>query len=259
MPDQNVPDPPLPEESKPAVIKGSPIAGQAEKLVRVRREINQLENLTRIEQIEKNAREKADALLGKARTEAGKILTDAKNEAQSIRDTARQEGDLAAKREALEKIAGLISSLENEIETLKNIRADFLRANLIGIIDLSCTLAQKILVCELRTRPEVVADRARALLERMPPGHSITLIASPDDIEIIQQYLVEAGGPSDAIIPSLRSDPEMTAGSLRLESDSGRIDAGVLDLLEELGNLLNEQARHYAEDDYPWWEGCHGD
>lgn len=251
-------EPRPPTDPASPVIKGVPVAGQAEQLVRVRREITRAEEMSRAEQIEHEAREKAEAFLNKAKAEAEQMVAKARGEADSIREKARSDGDLGAKREALQRLAGLISNLEKEIALLKSVRADFLRTNVNGIIDLACAIAQKIMVHELNTRPEAVAQRARALLERMPTGVGVTITASPDDIETIQRYLIEAGGPSDAILPALRSDPSMDTGCMRLESDCGRIDAGVLDVLEGIGSILNEQARHFAEDDFPWWEGGHG-
>ena len=246
MPDKTSQGNPLPEEPKPIAMKGIPVAEQAEKLIRVRREITQTENLTRLEQIELSAREKADKILSQARSEADKLISDARNEAESIRAKARQDGDFTAKREALAKLQKLISTLENEINTVRVIRADFLNQNLEGIIDLACALAQKVIVSELTTRPEMIAQRAQELLSRMSPGSKVVLTASQDDIDVIQTYIADISGPDDMFKTSLRSDPKLKSGCLRLESDSGRIDARLLDILEELGSILKEQACHIA-------------
>ncbi len=232
--------------NKPDVVlvKGIPIAGQAEQLVRVRREINKTEEMTRIEQLEHAANEKIAALLKNAHTEADSIVSGAKNEAESIRSKARSDGDLAAKREALEKIKGLLTQLENEIHMMKENRAEFLDSNLTGIIELSCDLARKILINELHTRPRTIAERARALLERMPPGVEVTLSVSPDELDVIETYLHETGVAAENIVTSLRSDPTLTTGSLRIESDNGMIDAKFLEALEEIGSLLKDQAKN---------------
>jgi len=234
------------EKKQPVILKGVPVAGQAEKLVRVRREITRAEEMTRAEQIEFEAKQRTDELMEKARTEADRIVSAAKNEADSIRTNARNDGDLTAKREALEKLSGLISELENEINRLRVVRKDFLGNNIEGIMDFACGIAGKILVAEMTTRPEAIADRARNLLERMPPGIKVTLVSSPEDIDVIERYLQEAGGPADTLRTSLRSDPDLKQGCLRLESDSGCIEAGLLNTLEELGNILRDQARQFS-------------
>jgi len=230
-------------------MKGVPIGGQAEQLVKVRREITRAEEMTRLEIIENEAREKADAILTEAKKQAEQILSAAKGEADSIRSKARQDGDLTAKREALQKLEGLISELEKEINSLRIARLEFLKENLPGVMDFACSVAEKIMVCELSTRPDAIAKRARELLERMPPGAAVTLSACPDDIEVIERYLHETGGRGDGILPALRSDPSMKSGDIRLQSDSGRIDAKLLDGLEELGSLLNDQAHHCMQND----------
>jgi len=228
-------------------MKGVPLAGQAEKLIKVRREITQSEHMTRMEQIEHAAGEKAMEILNAARTEAKSLVSKAQGEADSIRKKARSDGDLTAKREALEKLQSLITQLENDINTIRDVRADFLKHNLDGVIDLACGLAAKVIVSELNTRPEMIAQRARELLDRMPPSTSVVLTASQEDIDVIQTYLSDTGGPDDMFKTSLRSDPELKSGCLRLESDSGRIDAGLLDVLEEIGSILKEQACQISE------------
>lgn len=233
-----------PTRSDSVIFKGVTVGGQAEQLVRVRREIAQSEELTRIELLEKEAREKIDALSAKAGAEAEKLIADAKNEADQIRNKARADGDLAAKREALGNMEGLLTNLENEINVLKETRQSFLESNLPGIIDFSCNLAKKILLCEIHAHPRAIAERAMVLLERMPPGAELTLAVSPQDKEIVETYLKETGGTSTHLLTMLKSDPDLKRGSMRFESDNGRIDAGFLTALEEIGSLLKDQAEN---------------
>lgn len=226
------------------VFKGVTVGSQAEQLVRVRRELTETLELTRIERLENEAREKIEARIEQARLEADKIIGDAKRDAEGIRTKARSDGDLEAKREAVERLEGLMTSLENEINELKEIRKSFLEMNMPGIIDFSCDLAKKVLLCEIRTCPTVIAERARMLLERMPPGADVTLSVCPDDIETIRTYFRETGGISGHILARLRPDPDLQPGSIRLESDNGRIDAGFLEALEQTGSLLKEQSEN---------------
>jgi len=224
-----------------------PVPGQAEKLVRVRRELSQTDRMTRLEQIEHEAKLRADEITGKAEAEAERLVATARQEAENIRAKARQDGDLAAKREALQKIAALITTLQAEISELQKSRQDFMRANLDGIIDFSCSLASKVLLCELNTRPKAVAERAAALIDRMPHGPKLILTVSSHDLDVIETYLHEAGGPSDVLMPVLRSDPDIEPGSIRIESDNGYIHAKYLEALEELGCIISQQARELAD------------
>lgn len=236
-----------PAKPRRVVIKDASLSSQAERLIKVRREITRAEEMTRLEQIEAEARQKADDLLAKARAEAEETVSKAREEADGIRATARQHGELDAKREALERLQGLVSSLEERCRTLGEARAQFLKANLPGIIELACALARKVLVCEMRTRPEAITKRAQALLDRMPHGVPVVLSVCPEELDIVERYIRETGAPPDSILPSLQSDPSVSPGGMRLESDSGLIDARLLDALEKLGNLLVEQARQQAD------------
>ncbi len=233
---------PAPEKPKPVIIKDAVIGSQAERLVKVHREITKADQMTRMEQIESEARAKANAISAQIKAQADEMLANARNESETIRRNAREEGDLNAKREALERVAELIQSLENEIHGLREIRADFMKENLHGILDFACSLAEKIIVCELRTRPELVAQRAQAILNKMPPGAPVTMTVSPDDLDVIERYIQEAGGPADTLRPALSSDPAIPKGAVRVESDLGTIEARLLDELRKFGDILGSQA-----------------
>jgi len=237
---------PKEEEAKPIIIKGAPPSSQAERLVRIRREITHTEELTRLERMEIEARQKAEAIVAEAQAKAEELIAKARSDAERIRKDAQEQGASAAKKEALERLAALFSSLENEINSLRNIRASFLKHNLEGIVEFSCALSQRILVAEMRLRPDLIAERVLALLERLPPKGKVTLAVSPTDLDTITRFIHDSGNPTNNITPFLISDPSLPSGSIRLESDSGRIDAGFMDTLESMGKLLIEQARHQA-------------
>ncbi len=225
-------------------MKDIAVGTQAERLVKAKREINRAAEMTRMEQLEAEAQASADEILSLAQTGADLILSEAKSDAETMRVKAREDGDLTAKREALEKIAELIKSLETEIVALKEIRADFLKFNLAGIIEFAFSVAEKTLVCELRMRPELIAERAGTLLDRMPPGSQVTMTVAPEDLDVIERYLNEAGGPADTLHSSMKSDPSIPSGSIRLESDLGRIEARLFEELQSIGDILDDQALH---------------
>jgi flagellar assembly protein FliH/type III secretion protein L len=258
LPDRKDKEKNAPEEPLPVILKGVRVAGQAEKLVKARREITRIEEMTRLEQIEHETKIKTDDILNKAKADAEALIAAAKNEADGIRKNARTEGDREAKREALERVAGLISDLENEIQSLRRIRADFLKSNMEGLMEFACKVAGKVLVSELHARPEAIAERAAELLTRIPIDSKIVLVTSSEDIDVIERYLDEAGGPADALRTSLRADPSMPQGSLRLESDAGIIDANLIDSLENIGSLLGDQARHFQHGEWQCPEGEDG-
>jgi flagellar biosynthesis/type III secretory pathway protein FliH len=167
-------------------------------------------------------------------------------QAEEIRREARQSGETSGRKEALSKLTSLITSLEKEISLLKNIRSEFLKSNIVGIVEFACALAEQVLVAEMRVRPEIVGERACALIDRMPPGSALSLSVCPEDLETVERYLKDGEGPVSRTIPSFRSDPSIQPGSIRIESDAGLIDAGLLDALKDLGAILIEQARTQA-------------
>lgn len=234
------------EEPRPVIIKGLPVAGQAERLVHARREVTKIEELTRAEQIEFEASKRGEEIVEQAKAKAKEIVSQAEKQAEEIRRDARQSGETSGRKEALSKLTSLITSLEKEVSHLRNVRSEFLRNNIVGIVEFACALAERILVAEMRVRPEIVGERACALIDRMPPGSALSLCVCPEDLETVERYLKDDGGPVSRTIPSLRSDPSIQSGSIRVESDAGLIDAGLLDALKDLGTILIEQARTQA-------------
>ena len=234
------------EEPRPVIIKGLPVAGQAERLVHARREIIKIEELTRAEQIELDAGKKGEEIIEQAKAKAQDTVSLAEKQAEEIRRDARQSGETSGRKEALSKLTSLITSLEKEVGRLKDVRSEFLRNNIVGIVEFACALAERILVTEMRVRPEILGERACALIDRMPPGSALSLRVCPEDLETVERYLRDGGGPVSRTIPSLRSDPSIQPGSIRIESDAGLIDAGLLDALKDLGTILVEQARTQA-------------
>jgi flagellar assembly protein FliH len=227
-------------------MKGIPIGSQAEQLIKARREVSRVEELTRVEQIELEARQKVDAFIEQARTQASDIIAEATIQAEKLRVDAVAKGDALAKKEALDRLEGLINTLDNEIKLLRTARTNFLSQNMAGIVDFSCALAGRILVTELRSRPDAIAERACALVNRMPPDVHVTLSVCPGDLEVIERYIHDSNAIVNRVTPSLNSDPAIQPGSMRLESDAGWIDAGLLETLEDLGKLLTDQARDLA-------------
>ncbi|MFH1676315.1 MAG: FliH/SctL family protein [bacterium] len=235
-----------PESPAPKIIKGATIGKQAERLVKARREITRVDEMTRLEKIEAAARVEGEKILASARTEAGRIIDQAKSEADGIRSKARQDGDIAAKSEALAKLSGLITELDKICCDLRSARNDFLNGNLEGIIRFSVSLARKVIIAEIRADPDKIAERVCTLMARMPCDAKLKITVSPSELDIVQRFLQETKISSDAILPALQSDPSVSRGSVKIESDKGTIDAGLLESLEKLGNILAEQARHQS-------------
>lgn len=238
---------PQPAEPPQVIIKGTPISAQAERLIKVRRELSKAEDMTRAELIEEEARKRAEQIIADAEKRAQELIEEAGRQADSILSKAYQEGEAAGRVQSLNRLEELISSLKKEINLLQNQRSEFLRQNLPGIVAFACALAERILIAEIKSRPEVIADRACALLERMPPDSHVVLSICPEELETVERFIQASGGHYDTLMVSLRSDPSLSRGSIRLESDTGRIDADFLEALERVGQVLIDQARHQQE------------
>lgn len=181
----------------------------------------------------------------KAQAKAKDILGQAMAEAEVIRDQARQEGlaqGLADSRQACAeelagmgaKLAGLLQSLEAERQVLwAKHRQEF--ASLLKLA------VEKTLHTELSLRhQEVLGNLMDQAIELMDTRAGFTILVSPDDEASTGQLLEEA----KKVHPSLgawriKTDPNMTPGGVRLESEAGMVDNTLDTRFEQISDLLD--------------------
>jgi len=230
------------DESPPAVLKGAGLGAQAEQLVKVRREHVQAEKRTRLEQLESEGKERAEKIIADAESKANEIINAGKKEADEIRRKSHQEGTVTAKREVLDRLSALISQMENEIHRLQDARENFLNANLPEIVNFACTLSKQILLAELNTHPEILIERLKTLINRMPKHEGVVISVSLGELELVNSHMEEIKSDHSNVRMSLKGSQSVTPGSIRLESDSGLIDAPLIESLDEIGATLIRQA-----------------
>jgi flagellar assembly protein FliH len=237
-----------PLEPPKIILKGGGIGTQAEKLVKVRREMSLDEAKTKLEQLEAEGRKKADSILEAARIEAQQIISDAERKAQETRQIAYENGLEQSKKEIIDRLSGLVKNLETEIHRLQEIRGDFLNSNLPELIEFSCAIAKQVLIAEMHINPEIVLKRIRELLDRMPRQGKIRLSVSKEDLEKMNSHLSDLKMSADSLVSSIEEDSSLSEGSIRLKSDSGSIDALMLESLENVAKLLIDQAQNKPKD-----------
>jgi len=181
----------------------------------------------------------------KAQAKAKEILNQAMADAEAIREQARQEGlaqGLAEARQAAQNeiaalggsLAGLMAGLEAERPALwARHRQEFA-----ALLKLS---VEKTLHVELaERRQEVLGSLMEQAIEILDTRAGFTVIVHPDD-EPAAQALLEAAKSAHPNLGGwrLKTDPGMTPGGVRLESDGGMVDNTLDSRFEQISDLLD--------------------
>jgi flagellar biosynthesis/type III secretory pathway protein FliH len=177
------------------------------------------------------AAERARALLAAAEAQAAKLIGDAERAAAELRLRAETE----ARADATATVAASVLALRHH-----EARAD--ERALERTVELARLLAERLLGESLRVAPEQVTALARQALSEARGARRITLVAHPEDAQLLEFSLPALG--LDATLVQLRADPARQRGNLRIETEIGILDAELAPQLERLSLKLRESLSH---------------
>lgn len=176
------------------------------------------------------AAEHGQALLGRAEAKAAEILRQAQAEAAALRDHAAAE----ARAEVAAQFA------VRELHLAARERA-VLEASTERLVACARLLAERLLGEALAVDPTRVIALARQALTEAHGSRQVTLRAHPADAPLLEAALVR--GELKAVTEVV-ADPARTRGSLRLQTDTGTLDAELAPQLDRLSEKLGEALKH---------------
>ncbi len=116
------------------------------------------------------------------------------------------------------QLGTLVAAFDAEFAQLESAMADGLAAS-------ATALARQVVRSELATRPELVATVATQAIEAvLLSAKHIRVHVNPEDLALVQAGAADA---IDARGARLSADATVSRGGCRVESDLGRIDAGI--------------------------------
>jgi flagellar biosynthesis/type III secretory pathway protein FliH len=177
------------------------------------------------------ASERAQQMLSAAQERAAGIVQEAERASAELRLRAEAEG----RADAAAKVAASTLALRHH-EARSDERA------LDRSIELARLLAERLLGESLRVAPEQVVALARQALTEARGARRITIVAHPEDAQILEHSLLALGlEPSTS---QVRSDTTRARGNLRIETEIGVLDAELSPQLERLSVKLRESLAH---------------
>jgi flagellar biosynthesis/type III secretory pathway protein FliH len=176
------------------------------------------------------AQDKARAIIAQAEQRAEQIVRTSEREAARVRLRAetegRADGAAAIAAQALALAAHEARADERQLERS---------------IELAILLAERLLGEALQLDPERVVALARQALREIRSTRQITIVAHPDDARVLERSLSSL--PAVADTARVQPDPSRERGNLRLEMESGVLDARLSPQLERLALKLRESLR----------------
>jgi flagellar assembly protein FliH len=190
-----------------------------------------------------------DAYLKKVRAEAMTIVQQARDEAAKVKAQAMEEGKKAALTAAEtavrsridQQLQTLLPTLQQAVQQIQQSRQAWQRHWEEHALKLALGIAERIIRRQVANQPEITLDLVREGLEMASGYERITLRLNPADhaalgdrVLKLSQQLARLGQVQ------VVSDPQISAGGCRIDTDFGNVDQRLetqLDrIAQELGN-----------------------
>ena len=168
-------------------------------------------------------------MIGAAEERARRVRAEAEASRDALRAGAVEEG----RREGLARAAAALALAGTERDRL-------LAAAQREVVSLALQVARRILCLELAGREGAVAELAARALAEARERREVVLRVNPADAPAVRA----AEGALGAVLLRaglvVREDPAVAAGSAVVDTEAGRLDAGIEAQLEHLGRALEE-------------------
>ncbi len=169
------------------------------------------------------------------------VVAAAHAEADAIREAARAEGLAAERDEALAVVAPALTAFEQATAAARE-RAEATAERLEGeAVDLAFAVAQKIVGAKVAADPSLVLDAIRGALRGIVERERVTLLVSPDDLELVraasEELRISLGGIEHC---EIQAERRVARGGAVVRYADGQIDARVQTKLERAREVVEE-------------------
>jgi len=192
------------------------------------------------------ARSEARETLDAAQDEAELIRSKALEEAREITEQARQSGYEEGLRQAQEAIEAdrqlaILQSQEILLEANRMKMAMF-ESSESDMVRLSLAIAKRVIATELKTNPDIVANILSEALTYLDQPDNLTLYLNPDDIETVLDALENTNvfNGKNNLHTEVQPDNRISPRGLRIESDSGSVDARMETRITNIENAIQD-------------------
>ena len=158
-------------------------------------------------------------------------LVDAHLAARDVTERARGQAKVEARAQLEAELSAKFLALHAREERRAELDID-------RTVKLAVLLAERLLGTELETRPERIAEMAQAALREARGARRAVIEAAPLDAEALRTNLSQLEFPPECL--EVRSNADLSRGSLSIHTDIGTLDARLNPQLERLAAALHD-------------------
>jgi len=184
-----------------------------------------------------------ESLIRKAKSDAAKILLDAKNEAKSIKENSHKTGYTEGKKEAAQNadnsLSDAVKAFKNAAKNIQNKNDDFAVEHQDMLIQISMSIAKKIIQHELNVDKEFLIKTIKSVVRMTMDREKLKVRVNPEDLEICIQKKSDIMKDVDGIKTiDIVADISVDRGGVIVEYALGEIDARIEKQFDEIESEL---------------------
>lgn len=178
-------------------------------------------------------------------TQGGKDTARVGGNREAIEREAYEKGFKAGEKAGFElgrqKAEVLFSGIGKILDELVSYKESLYKPCINEMVDLSLSIARKVIHRELELKEDSVLDCVKAALKAVVAGGDITVKVNPKDFEVIRQHKGELIRYGDGIKNfAIENDEKIARGGCLIDTRFGEVDATMESALEEIGQRLKD-------------------
>jgi flagellar assembly protein FliH len=177
----------------------------------------------------------------------GQLNPSIRNSAEAIEREAYEKGFETGERAGLvmgeQKVMVMLERLEAILVDLTTLKESVMRETETQVIELAVSLARKIVLKEIETRPEEIVGMAREALSRIERSGQITVKINPSLYDLFMKYKPDLLSIHPEVVFDV--DPSVPSyGTVVM----GPVEEVVTDIDEQIRNLIKDMGDRLASD-----------
>ena len=177
--------------------------------------------------------DRAQSYVDQVRGQAAQLLAEAQRQADQIRKRSEEQGrqdalaqvDKLLDQKVAKELETLLPSLHQGIQAIQDSKQAWLRHWEQRTVQTAIAIAERILRRQLEQQPETTMELVREALQLAAGSAEITVHMHPSDLENLRGQVERLAAELCHLSPTaVVADPEIEAGSCRVETKFGSVD-----------------------------------
>jgi flagellar biosynthesis/type III secretory pathway protein FliH len=206
-----------------------------------------------------DVKQRIQQLIREAEDKAEEIIREANLEAAEIRDQALkagyETGQETAVKEVRERIDSISRAFGEGLEGIASLKGSILARAEDDMVRLAIAIAEKLLCRELREHPDTIAIIVKEAIKTAEDKTEIIVKVNPDDYTTLKRYMgqlmehingANAGKRQNAPIKIIE-DPDMTSGGCIVETETSIVDMSVEARMTAVDQLISTPSANHEK------------